>query len=303
VAKSDPLDDTTAYLTDDKFADKFFAPPANPLHYTFGGASHAGNVRPTNEDHFAVVRRSRSSELLLSSLETHEFQPTEESTYIAVVADGMGGQRFGEFASRLALETMIQLARHATSWVTKFTDFESQQIRQRVKAYVQEIQSTLQHYIEADPSLAGMGTTWTSAVCLGHDVLIVHLGDSRAYTLRQQELRQITHDETVAQAFIDAGKSPQNVKQFRHLLLNHLGGDKQEVTAQIHHVRIEAGDRLLLCTDGLTDMVDNYAISRVLQQHPSPQDACDQLIARALENGGKDNVTVLVAAAEQPGQP
>ncbi len=180
----------------------------------------------------------------------------------------------------------------------KFTDFEAQQIRERVKAYVQEIQTTLQKYMRADPALAGMGTTWTSALCLDHDVLVVHLGDSRVYTLRQEELRQITHDETVAQAFIDAGKQPQDVKQFRHMLLNHLGGDKLDVSAQIHHVRLDVGDRLLLCTDGLTDMLEDDEISQILQQTATPQAASDLLVERALEKGGKDNVTVVVAATE-----
>jgi PPM family protein phosphatase len=299
VAKSNELDDTDSYLTDDKFADKFFAPAGSPLFYSFGAASHAGKVRPNNEDHFAVVERRRSSELLLSNLDTECRALADDSVYCAVVADGMGGERFGEFASRLALETMFHLARNATSWVMKFTDFEAQQIRQRVKAYVQEIQKGLKRYVEADPALAGMGTTWTSALCLGRDVLVVHLGDSRCYTLRQQELRQITHDETVAQAFVDAGKDAVDVKQFRHLLLNHFGGDKQEVTAQIHHVRLEAGDRLLLCTDGLTDMVGDDEISQILQQISSPQAASDNLVARALDHGGKDNVTAVVAAVRQ----
>lgn len=291
------LDDTGEYLTDDRFADKFFAPPQQQLRYRFGAQSHAGKVRENNEDHFVVVERLRSSKLLLTNLDRRADTLGEEITYAAVVADGMGGERFGEFASRLALETMFDLAEKATSWVMKFTDFEAQQIRQRVKAYVQGIQSALQEYTRADPSLAGMGTTWTSALCLGPDVLVVHLGDSRAYTLRQEELRQITHDETVAQAFIDAGKEPQTVRQFRHLLLNNFGGDKSTVSAQIHHLRLTEGDRLLLCTDGLTDMLTDDEISQILQTVEDSQQAADTLVERAIDAGGKDNVTVVVASA------
>ncbi len=297
MAVPQDLDDTGKYLTDDQFADKFFANPQQQLWYQFGAQSHAGKVRENNEDHFVVVERLRVSKLLLTNLDRGAGALGEETTYAAVVADGMGGERFGEFASRLALETMFDLAEKATSWVMKFTDFEAQQIRQRVKAYVQGIQSALQEYTRADPALVGMGTTWTSALCLGPDVLVVHLGDSRAYTLRQEELRQVTHDETVAQAFIDAGKEPQSVQQFRHLLLNNFGGDKQDVSAQIHHLRLAEGDRLLLCTDGLTDMLMDDEISQILQTVEDVQQAADTLVERALDAGGKDNVTVIVVSA------
>lgn len=296
VAKPSDLDDTDDYLTDDRFADFFFAPAGTQLWYEFGAASHPGHVRPNNEDHYAVVKRRRSSELLMTNLEREGCELSDDSVYALIVADGMGGERFGEFASRLALETMFDLAKQATSWVMNFTDFEAQQIRQRVSAYVDKMQSTLREYIKADPALAGMGTTWTSALCLGHDVLVIHVGDSRAYTLRQEELRQITRDETVAQALVDAGKAPPSVKQFRHLLLNNLGGEQEHISAQIHHVRVDAGDRLLLCSDGLTDMVSDAEISQTLQRFGRPQEAVDELIECALRVGGKDNITVLVAA-------
>lgn len=298
MADSRDLEDTEVFLTEDRFADRFFAPKETALKYSFGAASDVGKVRSSNEDHFVVIERRRSSELLLSNLEIEGSSLYTDRSYAAIVADGMGGERFGEFASRVALETMFDLANQATSWIMKFTDFEAQQIRQRVRAYVDQIQSTMRDYIRSDPALAGMGTTWTSALCLSHDVLIVHIGDSRAYTLRQKELRQITHDETVAQAFVDAGKAPQSVKQFRHLLLNHFGGDKQQVSAQIYHVRVEPGDRLLLCTDGLTDMISDDLISQTLQSHARPQETSDALVELALKNGGKDNVTVVVAAVE-----
>lgn len=288
--------DTADYPASEHFAATFFASDSAPLRYEFGAASHPGNVRPANEDHYAVLRRGRSCELVSTNLPMEPGELFHERIFAAVVADGMGGERFGELASRLALETMFQLAEKATSWVMKFTSFEAQQIRERVQAYVDEIQNTLQDYVQADPALAGMGTTWTSALCLGRDVLVVHIGDSRAYTLRQQELRQITHDETLAQAFVDAGKSPQEVKQFRHLLLNNLGGDKEKVHAQIHHVRLDIDDRLLLASDGLSDMVPDERISEILQQNASPQKAADELVEAALAGGGKDNVTVVVAA-------
>ena len=297
MAMPEYQEDTVELILGECFTEKFFAPASQCVHVEFGAASHAGKVRPNNEDHYAVVRRRRTSELILTNLSPNELMLADDSAYAMVVADGMGGERFGEFASRLALQTMFELAQQATSWVTKYTDLEVQQIRQRVEAYVQRIQTTLREYIDADPALAGMGTTWTSAHLLLPHVIVVHIGDSRAYLLHEGELYQVTRDETVAQVYVDSGMDPSNVKRFRHLLLNNLGGDQDNVSAQIHHFQIESGDRLLLCTDGLTDMVSDEDIAATLRQASTPQAACDTLLSAALDNGGKDNVTVVVASA------
>ena len=197
---------------------------------------------------------------------------------------------------------MFELSQQATSWVMKYTGEEVLQIRQRVEAYVQDMQATLRDYVAANPALSGMGTTWTSAHLLPPHALVVQIGDSRAYLMHDGELSQITHDETMAQAYIDSGMDPESVKRFRHVLLNSLGGSRDEVSAQIHHVQMEPGDRLLLCTDGLTEMVADEDITGVLQHTAAPQDACDRLVALALDKGGKDNVTVILAAAGAAGR-
>jgi serine/threonine protein phosphatase PrpC len=174
---------------------------------------------------------------------------------------------------------------------------DAQQIRDRVDAYVKQIQATLRDQIHADSRLAGMGTTWTSAHLMSDRALVVHIGDSRAYVLQQGELHQVTHDETVAQALIDSGAEPQSVSRFRHMLINSFGGETDDVKAQIYQLQIDAGDQILLCTDGLTDMLSDEGIASILQTSTSPQSACDRLIGAALENGGHDNVTVVLAAA------
>ncbi len=294
---SDPLQDTVSFSPTEAFAERFFAPPVPPLSIEFGAATHPGRVRPNNEDHYAVVRRNRSSELLLTNLDTTDLTFTDDHAYILVVADGMGGANFGEFASSLALRTMFQLASQATSWVMKLTDFDRQHVRQRVGAYVQRMQAALREFTLHNPRFAGMGTTWTLAYLLPPHAIVVHVGDSRAYLFRDGELIQITHDETMAQAFIDAGLAPESVKKFGHILLNSFGGDKEEVCAQIHQIEFGPGDQLLLCTDGLSDMVSDDALAQQLQRRAKPQAACDALVSRALENGGKDNVTVVLAMA------
>jgi serine/threonine protein phosphatase PrpC len=289
--------DTAEFEVAPEFSDKFFDPSEHHLHFEFGAATHQGRVRPNNEDHYAVVRRRRTSELILTNLPPSDLVLADDSAYGMVVADGMGGPKFGELASRMALQRMFELAQQATSWVTRLKDLDAQQIRERVEAYVKRIQTTLRDQIHADPELAGMGTTWTSAHLMSDRALVVHIGDSRAYVLQQGELHQVTHDETVAQALIDSGAEPQSVSKFRHMLINSFGGETDDVKAQIYQLQIDAGDQILLCTDGLTDMLSDEGIASILQTSTSPQSACDRLIGAALENGGHDNVTVVLAAA------
>jgi protein phosphatase len=289
--------DTEEFEVVSEFSDKFFDASEHRLDFEFGAATHQGRVRPNNEDHYAVVRRRRMSELILTNLPPGDLVLADESAYGMIVADGMGGPKFGELASRIALQRMFELARQATSWVTRLKDLDAQQIRERVEAYVTGIQGTLRDQIHADPALAGMGTTWTSAYLMSDRALVVHIGDSRAYLLHRGELLQVTHDETIAQALIDSGAEPESVSRFRHMLINSFGGETDDVKAQIHQLQIDVCDRLLLCTDGLTDMVGDKDIASILQTSASPQAACDRLVDAALAGGGHDNVTVILAAA------
>jgi PPM family protein phosphatase len=296
MAMPDRKRDTDDFVDTKRFAEDFFNPSTPLLRFDFGAATHVGNVRTNNEDHYAVVKRRRTSEVILTNLGPDDLVLTDDCSFAMVVADGMGGARFGELASRLALQRMFELAQQATSWVMKYTDAEVAQIRERVDAYLQEIQATLREYVDADPQLAGMGTTWTSAHLLPPHALVVHIGDSRAYLWNGGELRQVTRDESMAQVLIDSGMNPESVAKFRHLLLNSLSGDLKNVTAQVYQIKIEPADQLLLCSDGLTDMVADEDIATILRETSPPQAACEKLVAAALANGGKDNVTVVLAA-------
>jgi serine/threonine protein phosphatase PrpC len=170
-----------------------------------------------------------------------------------------------------------------------------QQMQERIDAYVTEMDRTLHAMGEADSDLAGMGTTWTSIYVVGSNAIIVQIGDSRAYLLRKSDLKQITHDQTVAQALIDSGVPPEDTTRVRHILTNCLGGREKVASPSIGHLALQDGDRLLLCTDGLTDEVTDSEMAALLSRRSSPQDACDALLQLALDRGGKDNVTVIVA--------
>ncbi|MBL8849615.1 MAG: serine/threonine-protein phosphatase, partial [Planctomycetaceae bacterium] len=230
----DPHADTSIMESPAEFAELFFASGGSPLPMTFGAASHVGRVREQNEDHYAIVRMERRLELLQSSLLPKDRPAPDSMSHAVIVADGMGGMKSGELASRLALQTMLELAGQATSWVMKLTSPDAQQIEQRVHAYVQRIHETLRERSENDPSTTDMGTTWTSAHLLGRQAVVVHVGDSRAYLFRNGDLRQITRDQTMAQALLDGGLSPDSVTKFRHILLNSFGGGNETVEATIH---------------------------------------------------------------------
>jgi serine/threonine protein phosphatase PrpC len=289
--------ETADHLPEPAFAETFFAPTQSMLPVTIGATTHVGKVRDQNEDNFAIFRFRRTVDLVRTSVPPDELPIQETCSYAMVVADGVGGRKSGEIASRLALQTMVELTCQATSWVMKLTDLDAQQVESRVEAYVQRIHEALQVQGRSDPDKRDMATTWTSAHLLGDSAVVVHLGDSRAYLFRDGILRQVTQDETMAQSLIDAGLPPVKVKKFRGILLNCFGGGGSEPAhASVHHLNLTAGDQLLLCTDGLTDMLSDHEIIAELLQHTTPQSACDGLVERALANGGKDNVTAVLAA-------
>jgi protein phosphatase len=275
----------------------------------FEALSHPGRVRQRNEDAFLVYRASRSWERLRTSLPEEDL-PSEfgETAYAFCVADGMGGAAAGNVASSLALRTGVNLVLNSAKWWLKL---DQPQTRERaIQALIaralrrfDQIDRKLVERANEDPSLFGMGTTLTVACSFGADLFVFHTGDSRVYLLRKGSLKQLTRDQTVAQALLDAGQitSEQDApRRWHHMLTGVLGGrgSKDAPEAQIH--RLEDGDRLLLCTDGLTNMLDDHAISDIVSRTDSVGDGCRRLVDEALQRGGRDNVTVILAQYALP---
>ena len=151
-----------------------------------------------------------------------------------------------------------------------------------------------------------MGSTLTGARSYGQDLLIVHVGDSRAYLLHAGRLHRLTRDHTYAQMLVDTGQllaSEVAGSGMGHILTNVLGGCTEQVEVDIDLLRLADGDRLLLCSDGLTDLVDDDTIATTLGESQSSSDACARLIHLALDSGGRDNVTVIVAGYTLPDRP
>ncbi len=145
-----------------------------------------------------------------------------------------------------------------------------------------------------------MGTTLTGAFTVGPEAFIAHVGDSRAYLFHAGQLIQLTRDHTLAQEYLDVCL-PVVSRSWHHVLTNYLGGPEQQVQVEFHHVHLADGDQLLLCTDGLSDLVANKEIAEILGRHNSPQATVQTLVDLALERGGKDNVTVILAHYEVKG--
>src|SRR5262249_7688128 len=152
------------------------------------------------------------------------------------------------------------------------------------------------------PNLLGMGTTLTGCYALSSDMFVLHVGDSKAFLVRNGEMRKITRDHTVAQQYADLGVIEQDDvanHNMQHVLTRAVGGPSEEVQGELHHVRLEPGDRVLLCSDGLTDMASEAEILGVLSSRPTSEKACKGLVDLALVGGGRDNVTVIVAGFEE----
>ena len=151
------------------------------------------------------------------------------------------------------------------------------------------------------PEMIGMGTTLTLAFAVDWRLLIAHAGDTRCYLLSGGELHQLTHDHTVVAEMVQHGiLSPEQASRHpsRHVITNVLGGHEPGVLVEMHKLDLEAGDVVLLCSDGLTEMVPDARIAAILQEEREPRRACERLVAEANDLGGKDNITVLVACFE-----
>jgi len=282
--------------------DEPLRPFSSRVQVEFGARTHTGKVRRNNEDAYLIYRTGRYWEKLLTSLPQEELpERFDENAYVMVVADGMGGHAGGEVASRIAITTAVNLILGAARWALKLDqaerDSEIEAATERARTYARKIDETLTRHAEANPALDGMGTTLTAAYSFGVDLLTFHVGDSRAYMFRDGVLSQLTRDQTVAQALVDSGKiTPEEAAghRLRHVLTDALGGHAGKVSLAIDTTSLRDGDRILLCSDGLTDMVDDEAIAEVLQRTAGSAQACQALLELALEQGGKDNVTVLI---------
>jgi protein phosphatase len=264
------------------------------------GLSHTGYVRTNNEDHFLITRFGRFLESVQSNLPAEEIPPRHEVMGNALlVADGLGGHAAGETASKSALQILYNLVADTPDWILRLDEpRQAHEVERRADERIAQISDAMTEQADVQPELRGFGTTLTAAWGIGEKWFLAHLGDSRAYRLRQGALKQLSHDHTMAQELADLGAiDPHHVAlhPLRSRLTRLVGDQTQHLTPLIRPFTVADGDALLLCTDGLTDMVDDELITDILAVRQPAVLTARSLLDAALVGGGKDNVTVIVA--------
>ena len=281
-------------------SDDTIPPFSSSVRIDVSGLSHPGKVRARNEDHFIVSRIGRFLETVITSLPAGEVpERAEEVGYAMIVADGMGGHAGGELASRMAISGLVKLALAMPDWIFRLDETVAEDATQRSKRRFRDLNTLLIEHGRHDQAFRGMGTTLTAARTMGRHLQIVHVGDSRAYLLRGTRLLRLTRDHTYVQLLLDTGQlSAEEAADFggRHLLVNALGGVSEDVEVDVSQLKLTSGDRLLLCSDGLTDLVDDETIREALIGTRESAEGCRRLVDLALAAGGRDNVTVVIAS-------
>ncbi len=277
--------------------------PTHRVRVDIAALTHQGS-RPNNEDAYVVFRLGRFIERIASNLPEGDLPAhMDETGHLLIVGDGVGGSEGGETASRTALLTLVEGIMRSPKWALKFDDpatreREVDELLARSRAYLQLMHATLHERQREDPRLERMGTTFTSAYTVGGDLFIMHVGDTRAYVMRAGRLFLVTHDHTLAQHWADEGRLGQAEvveHPLSHVLTRAVGGPGETLESDIHHRDIEDGDRLLLCSDGLTKVASDEDIAAALAGHATSEAACRALVDLVLARGAPDNVTVIVA--------
>jgi PPM family protein phosphatase len=269
------------------------------------GLTDQGRLRTSNQDQFLIAELAKSMHIAQSSLAQPRTQYGEERGHLLVVADGMGGHAGGEQASALAVVSIEDFALNTLKWFFHLEEGEGQNVVADLQTAMRDADERVFQEAASHPELRGMGTTVTMAYILGATLFVIHVGDSRGYMLRDGKLYRLTNDHTVAQDLVNQGVLEPEVAAhhpYSHIITNAVGGTTHGLQVEVLKLEIAPGDRLLLCSDGLTDMVTDEGIAAALRDEPDPAAACQRLVSEANAAGGKDNITVVIShIAAAPG--
>jgi len=238
-----------------------------------------------------------------------DFYLSRDDEALCVVADGMGGHRSGEVASAMAIKTMVEYYRETmpeggvngrelgTRWMG---EGEVDLNERRLVQAIQKANTAVFEAASNNEVYRGMGTTIVSGYFTHRGVYLAHIGDSRAYRYRDGELDQRTDDHSLANEYVEMGiLSSDDVEFFPYKnVITRACGLSEEVEVACHFEQVEKGDLFLFCTDGLTDMVSAERITDMIEEYEDLEALCRDLIEEANENGGEDNVTVVLACVE-----
>ena len=263
------------------------------------GRTDVGRIRRINQDQFLVAALHKVIDIHDTSLPAayRERFDSGARALLFLVADGVGGGPSGERASSLTLDAIMRYVTNSMRCFYKLDQLASMDLMGELASSIMESHIAVRAASDQVPETRGMATTVTMAHVLWPRAYIVHIGDSRCYRLRGDLLTQVTHDQTVSQALVDAGAMTEEqaaVSPYSSVLTQAVGAS-DELEPALSQLELAAGDTLLMCTDGLTKHVAKDAIVRLLRQHPTAEAASAALVDAALAGGGTDNVTALVA--------
>ncbi|MEK7667777.1 MAG: Stp1/IreP family PP2C-type Ser/Thr phosphatase [Gemmatimonadota bacterium] len=263
------------------------------------GRTDVGQARDHNEDSFLVANLSTREASLQPDVRSHELGARGT---LFMVADGMGGAAAGELASEMATETVF--THMVESWGTD-PEVTEQRFAYRLKEAVEIANGRIYEYARSHPENRGMGTTTTAAGVFDRALFLTQIGDSRGYLIRQGRIVQITKDQSLMQRLVDAGELTEEeaaISERRNIILQALGPDPT-VKVDLTRQELRRGDRLIMCSDGLSGLVKNDDILRIVTEAPDLVAACKTLIELANERGGPDNITCIVARFGGPALP
>ena len=273
----------------------------------FGARSHRGRVPSVNDDHYLVLRLTQQLETIVTSLASVDLPSgLPEHAYAAVVADGFGSAGAGSVAARLAIGTLAQLAVRFAHWHMRIDPRIAAEVVERAEWFYHRIHEAVAQRSRADAELAGMAAALTGIYSVGSDLFVAHVGHTRCYIFRDGQLVQLTRDQTLRER---RAMSPhpipvgQAIEDAQHILTDVVGGTDHDPSVNVEHFRLANDDIVLLCTNGLTDVVDDDAISDVLASRRTQAEQCELLLDTAIANGTEDNATVVIAnyqVAETP---
>ena len=274
----------------------------------YAGLTDQGLVRETNEDSFLLANLSKSLRVLHSSLSFDDLSQLhgESQGFVLAVADGMGGHSAGERASQLAIDAIIRFLLDDLPW-NWVSGVESEEVLSALRRSVLAARDTIAADVAISPQHAGMGTTLTLALIDWPHAYLIHVGDTRCYLCRGGNLQQLTHDHTVAQLREDlrtGAASDRQKERFGSVnweavgsseaLWNVISAEVETIEADAMRIELEIGDSLLLCSDGLSRLVDHPTMQRLVAADGDCESICRSLIDAANAAGGGDNITTVL---------
>ena len=255
------------------------------------GKTDLGKTREHNEDCFLVADLTRGEASLKPDVREHA---VGQLGSLFVVADGMGGAAGGEVASSMGADCVF---RHLNVAWRGDAERTPEQFALRLREGLEAANQAIHRYAREHPELKGMGTTCTAAGLLDGVLYLAQVGDSRAYIIRGREAAQLTKDQSLMQRLVDAGELTEEEaarSERRNIILQALGPEER-VKVAVTHQPLRRGDVLVLCTDGLFGQVAREEIAELVTQKSDLVELCNELVDRANERGGPDNITVVVA--------